>query len=52
MYYYHRNTLNRPSSNTDLRVKIRDIYHNHKGRYGYRRITCALRAMGLVVNHK
>ena len=52
MYYYHRNTLNRPCSNTDLRVKIRDIYHKHKGRYGYRRITCALRVMGLVVNHK
>jgi putative transposase len=52
VYYYHRNTLNRPCSNTDLCVKIRDIYHNHKGRYGYRRITYALRATGLVVNHK
>ena len=38
--------------NTDLRLKIRDIYHKHKGRYGYRRITSALRTMGLVVNHK
>jgi putative transposase len=52
VYYYHRNALNQPCSNTDLRVKIRDIYHKHKGRYGYRRVTYALRAMGLVVNHK
>lgn len=28
------------------------IYHKHKGRYGYRRITLALRNMGLVINHK
>ena len=52
VYYYHRNTLGRPCSNTDLRVKIRDIYHKHKRRYGYCRITCALRVMGLAVNHK
>ena len=52
MYHYHRNALSQPCSNTDLRVKIRDIYHKHKGRYGYRRVTYALRAMGLVVNHK
>ena len=52
VYYYHRNTLERPCPNTDLRVKIRDIYHKHKGRYGYRRITSALRTMGLLINHK
>ncbi|MFV8194575.1 IS3 family transposase, partial [Acinetobacter soli] len=28
------------------------IYNKHKGRYGYRRITLALRNMGLIVNHK
>lgn len=37
---------------TDLREKIRDIYHKHKGRYGYRRITSALRTLGLLINHK
>ncbi|WP_039986423.1 IS3 family transposase, partial [Paraglaciecola mesophila] len=52
VYYYHRSTLKLPCADTDLRVKIRDIYHKHKGRYGYRRITSALRTMGLVINHK
>ncbi|EXB29615.1 HTH-like domain protein [Acinetobacter baumannii 1440422] len=28
------------------------IYHKHKGRYGYRRITLALKNMGLTINHK
>lgn len=35
-----------------LNTTIRAIYHKHKGRYGYRRITCTLRAMGMVINHK
>lgn len=35
-----------------LKVKIRSIFESHKGRYGYRRITAALRVSGLVVNHK
>lgn len=35
-----------------LSTTIQAIYHKHKGRYGYRRITCALRAMGMVINHK
>ena len=28
------------------------IYHQHKGRYGYRRITFALKNLGFTVNHK
>ena len=52
VYYYHRNTLERLCPDTDLRAKIYDIYHKHKGRYGYRRITSALRTMGLMINHK
>lgn len=52
VYYYHRGTLNKPLSDTALRTQICDIYHHHKGRYGYRRITCALRLTGMVINHK
>ncbi|WP_413402830.1 IS3 family transposase [Pseudoalteromonas sp. KJ71-7] len=52
VYYYHRTTCKQPCASNDLLVKIRDIYHAHKGRYGYRRITSALRAMGVLVNHK
>ncbi|WP_228712554.1 IS3 family transposase [Klebsiella pneumoniae] len=35
-----------------LKENIRKIYHYHKGRYGYRRITLALRKQGLRINHK
>lgn len=36
----------------DLKQRIQTLYHHHKGRYGYRRITAALRQMGEPVNHK
>lgn len=35
-----------------LKARIREIYAQHKGRYGYRRITAVLRRTGQVVNHK
>ncbi len=35
-----------------LKKQIGDIYARHKGRYGYRRITAAIRQLGKVVNHK
>jgi len=31
---------------------IKNIFHQHKGRYGYRRITLDLRNNGIVINHK
>ncbi len=31
---------------------IKSIYHEHKGRYGYRRIHLAMRRKGVVLNHK
>ena len=35
-----------------LKARIRAVYERHKGRYGYRRITAALRQTGEAVNHK
>jgi len=35
-----------------LKVTIKNIFDNHKGRYGYRRITAALRQLGQQTNHK
>lgn len=32
--------------------KIRELFDRHKGRYGYRRITAAIRRSGDLVNHK
>lgn len=36
----------------DLRAAVKSVYALHKGRYGYRRITAALRQMGTIINHK
>ncbi|PFK30368.1 hypothetical protein COI93_22490 [Bacillus cereus] len=35
-----------------MKEVIQRIFHEHKGRYGYRRITWALRNRGIVLNHK
>ena len=35
-----------------LRENIRTIYHKHKGRYGYRRITAELHNQQKKINHK
>lgn len=37
---------------TEVKKTIERIYHKHKGRLGYRRITILLRQSGLVINHK
>ncbi|MGU4703794.1 IS3 family transposase, partial [Burkholderia cepacia] len=36
----------------DLKAKIQTVYDHHKGRYGYRRITAAIRQTGDAINHK
>lgn len=36
----------------ELRAAIQQVFVEHKRRYGYRRVTCELRARGLLVNHK
>lgn len=50
-YYYHhkKNHLDKYRVEKEL---IGQIYHCHKGRYGYRRITLELRNRGLLINHK
>jgi putative transposase len=46
------NTFNRPDKDADLKSLVTAIYHDHKGRYGYRRITDELHNQGYLVNHK
>ncbi len=50
-YYYAKQ-----SGNTDkyfeIKTMIQDLYHKHKGRLGYRRITLLLRQQGQLINHK
>ena len=52
VYYYHHKALNVPCADAPLKSQIQNIYHQHKGRYGYRRITLTLRLSGVTVNHK
>jgi putative transposase len=35
-----------------LKTRIRSIFNDHKGCYGYRRVTAAIRGLGQTVNHK
>lgn len=44
--------MSRPDKNAELKSLIQAIYHEHKGRYGYRRIKAELKNQGHKVNHK
>ena len=52
VYYYHRQSMQRLCPDEALKTQIQGVYHAHKGRYGYRRITVTLRLSGLLVNRK
>jgi len=52
-FYYQCHALQSAEQESDIEVKIRAVYDEHKGRYGYRRITAALRRTSAdPVNHK
>lgn len=51
-FYYHLAKQHLVDPLASLRAKIQALYRQHKGRYGYRRITAALRQSGEIVNHK
>lgn len=51
-FYYQAKVQQAGDRQADLKSRIRTLYERHKGRYGYRRITAALRQADEVVNHK
>ena len=51
-YYYHIKRQARLDKYAKVKAAITAIYHENKGRYGYRRITGELRGQGFGVNHK
>ena len=51
-YYYQLKQLDKSDKNHDIKAEIQAIFTEHKGNYGYRRITLELRNRGFVVNHK
>ena len=51
-YYYQLKKLDGLDKDKELKTEIQAIYNDHKGNYGYRRVTLELRNRGFVVNHK
>ena len=51
-YYYHEKRLTRADKYAEAKEALAVIYHENKGRYGYRRITAELRHRGFPLNHK
>lgn len=51
-YYYHVKTSSMLNKHEGVKNQIKKIYDDHKGRYGYRRITLEMRNTGNLINHK
>ena len=51
-YYYHRKKQESVDKYAQAKTEIQSIFHENKGRYGYRRISDELRNRGFRLNHK
>jgi transposase InsO family protein len=51
-FYYHQKQCKSTDKYQLIKELIKSIYHKHKGRYGYRRITDEINNKGLIINHK
>jgi transposase InsO family protein len=51
-FYYHIKASRCPDKYADTKALIAKVYHEHRGRYGYRRITAELVRQGHTINHK
>jgi putative transposase len=51
-FYYYLKQSKSPDKYKETKEWIKSIYHKHKGRYGYRRITDELNRKGIIINHK
>jgi putative transposase len=51
-FFYQLGVLSAADKYQKVKEHIKAIYEQHKGRYGYRRITEALRQLGTPANHK
>ena len=52
VFYYQLEVSQQPDHYAHEKQLIITIYHEHKGRYGYRRIHLELRKRGILLNHK
>ena len=51
-FYYHQKQSKLSDKYKVVKELIKSIYHKHKGRYGYRRVTDELNNKGIIINHK
>lgn len=51
-FYYRQKVAKLVDRHAATKVAIKTLFDRHKGRYGYRRITIALHALGKTINHK
>ena len=51
-FYFYLKKMKQPDKYLELKQVIKQIFHENKGRYGYRRITMELHNRGYHVNHK
>ena len=51
-YYYHIGKQKSEDKYAQAKAEIQSIFHEHKGRYGYRRVTDELHTRGFRLNHK
>ncbi len=51
-FYYQRKQSCIDDKYGAIKQRIRTIYDKHQGRYGYRRVTAAMRQLGELINHK
>ena len=52
VFYYHIKRSKSEDKHAQVKEAISKIFYEHKGRYGYRRITVELRNQGYNINHK
>ena len=52
IFYYHLKRMDKTDKYEAVKAEIASIYHENKGRYGYRRITTVLHDRGFALNHK
>ena len=52
VFYYHLKRLKTSDRYANEKESIKQIFYEHKGRYGYRRVTAEMRNRGFMLNHK
>lgn len=51
-FYFYLKRMKQPDKYYELKSVMKQIFHENKGRYGYRRITLELHNRGYKINHK